>query len=310
MTAAGGHSTARGAPAAAPAPRLGALQALAANVAGVVMNLCLKLVAALPASEIIVLRSVVALVPLALLHLRDGGRVEQVHWRAWPAALWIRAGCEAAATLFVVIAVTRTSLALVTAMSLTIPILVSLIGVFVFRERADARVWAGIGLGLGGSLLVLQPTMDATPVGVAAAAAAAVAYAARDSVTLHMPARYGSVLLTLASNVATLILGVALAVEGGWRLPSPTEGQILGLAIAAYIASNILVTVAVRNAGLVLSGVFRYATIPTALALDYALFRTVPTGLALAGTGMVILGGLVVIAAVARLQRRRVGGVP
>jgi drug/metabolite transporter (DMT)-like permease len=284
-------------------PHLGAAQALAANVAGVAMNLCLKLVALLPVSEIIVLRSLVAIVPLALLHAFGGRTKAAETWRRLPAVVWVRAGCDAAATLFVIIAVARASLALVTAITLTIPILVSLIGVFVFGERANRLVWLGVVLGLCGAVLVLQPTGNATPVGIAAASLAALCYAARDSVTLRMPVHYSPVFMALTSTVATLILGIVLAFEGGWRLPTFEERWLLAIAIGAYVLSNVLVTAAVRNAGLILSGVFRYATIPTAIAFDYLLFEVRPTPIAMAGMALVIASGIIVMIASAGLRK-------
>lgn len=275
-------------------PVLGATQAVAANVAGVVMNTMYKLIVILPASEVIVLRSLCSLAPLLLFQRWERARFPAPRDRASLSLVWARAACEAGATFWLIVALGSASVTFVISVGLTMPLLVTLIGVFAFGERAGARVWLGVAAGFGGALLVVQPGGGATPLGIASACAAALCYAARDGVTRRIGGRYGPLFLTATANAATLVVGLALGVQGGWRALDLTQIGYMAVAIGGFLASNILMTAAVQNAGLVLSGVFRYSAVLAALAVDYLVFAVLPNWQALVGTAIIIVSGLLV----------------
>jgi drug/metabolite transporter (DMT)-like permease len=174
---------------------LGILQTFVAVLAGVGNNFCFKLLAALPVSQIIVLRSASALVLLVpLIALAE--RRKRSTASPFSIAALTRAACEASATALLIVAVTHMPLALVTAMLMTIPIITALIGRVVLKEVTPPLAWVAIACGLAGTLLLLRPGLEASPVGIAAAGLSALAYALRDALTRRMPRGYGSLTMT------------------------------------------------------------------------------------------------------------------
>ncbi|CAH1661143.1 Drug/metabolite transporter (DMT)-like permease [Hyphomicrobiales bacterium] len=301
-----GHT---GQPAAAPVPseihdperhdqeRLGILQTFVAVAAGVGNNFFFKLLATLPVSEIIALRSGSALLVLLPL-LAWRGRRRPLRPAPFTRAALARAACEATATACLIFAVTRMPLALVTAVLMTIPIMTALIGRFVLQEATPAAAWIAIGFGLAGTLLLLRPGLDASPAGLAMVTISALAFALRDVLTRAMPRRYGPLRMTAMANAATLMLGLTLSLGstlslgGAWKPINISDIGILAAAVALYIASNVLIAQGIRNARLAITSPLRYTSVPLALVLDITVLGIMPDALALAGTALIIASGL------------------
>ena len=271
--------------------RLGIVQTFVAVAAGVGNNFFFKLLAALPVSEIIALRSGSALlVLLPLIAWRS--RRQAPRPSPFTRAVLVRAACEATATACLIFAVTRMPLALVTAVLMTIPIMTALIGRFVLQEATPATAWIAIGFGLAGTLLLLRPGLDASPTGLAMVTLSALAFALRDVLTRSMPRHYGSLRMTAMANAATLTLGLALSIGADWSPIDSSDAGILIAAVGLYIASNVLIAQGIRNARLAITSPLRYTSVPLALALDIIVLGIMPDELALVGTALIIASGL------------------
>jgi drug/metabolite transporter (DMT)-like permease len=273
---------------------LGAVQALVANIAGVALGVALKLLGDMPIGQVLVLRSFLALGVLVPWAARSPAPPAAGRWLRFA-----RAGTEASATIAMIVALSAAPVTTVAAIGLTVPLQVTVIGVLLLGERTGPLVWFGLSIGFGGALLVLQPSGEASALGLGAALVAALSYAARDCLTRVLPAT-GVARLSAEASVACLIVGVALVPLEAWHPVRSADGWALLAVVAAYLASNILVIAAVQNAGLILSGLFRYAAIPTALAFDHWLFGAVPSLSALFGTALIAAGGALTIRATAR----------
>jgi len=290
----------RSGPPAPPPDRelLGLAQTLGAVLAGVGNNFCFKLLAALPVSELVVLRAVAGVVLLSPLLVFENRRRPVLP--SLSARMLVRALAEASATVTLILALSRLSVGTVTSVLMTIPLCVTAIGAFVFRERAGWLAWGAIAVGLAGVLVVVRPTLDGSAIGVAAALASALSFSVRDSLTRRMPASAGTVAMTVSANLAALAVGLLLALGQEWRPILAAEILLVLLAVVLYVASNLLIAAGIRHARLALSGALRYAAVPAAMALDYLVLGLVPQPTTLLGVLLIVASGLAVLAAARR----------
>jgi drug/metabolite transporter (DMT)-like permease len=280
---------------------LGLLQVLAAVLAGVGNNFCFKLLAALPISHIVVMRSLGAMLAIGIVVAahRDGRMAGPTGLRFSAAAVG-RALCEAVATVSLVVAITIMPMALVTGILMTIPIFVTLIGRVAFQEPTPEGAWTAIGAGFIGALLVVQPGLEISPVGMIAAAISAGAFAARDALTRRVPSEWSSLSMTLLANMATLGTGLFMLSGADWRTVAPQEGLLLFVAVSLYVTSNVLIAAGIRNARLALTAPLRYAAVPAAIALDLGVFGIQPNTTATVGTIIIVGSGLATVRAAYR----------
>lgn len=277
--------------------RLGLLQTFLATTAGVGNNFCFQLLGALPVAEIIVLRSGGALVLILAFfagsgltrRLRGRAAVPSLAWNRWVA---VRALCEAGATGFLIVAVTHLPIALVTGVLMTVPLLVAVLGKAILGEQASRGIWIAIGIGFAGTLLLLRPGLDFSPLGLTSAGLSALCFAGRDVLTRHLPRPSGALRMTLTANTATLTLGLALSLVQPWHAPSQNQMLVVAAGVLLYVASNVLIALGIANARLAVTGPMRYASVPTALLLDALVHGYYPDTVALLAIALIVASGL------------------
>ena len=207
----------------------------------------------------------------------------------------VRAGCLAAASLLVGLALQRMPVAETTAINFLAPMLVVLIAGPLLGERIGALGWAAAVAGFAGVLLVVRPGSGLEAIGIACALGAVFANAG-----------YQLLSRTLADSERTLALLFYTALTGailfGLTLPWFWEGRLPGafevllfLSLGVYGGlGHFLFTAAYRHAPASILAPMTYFQLVWAGLLGFVVFGHVPDRLSLIGMAVIAASGLVI----------------
>ncbi|NVO28253.1 DMT family transporter [Donghicola sp. C2-DW-16] len=177
------------------------------------------------------------------------------------------------------------------------PVLTLPLAALHLREPLRPQTVLAVALGFGGALMMLWHALDGGQnalIGVAAGIAYALTMAV---VRVHIKA------MTRTESAATIALYFALICSGiglatlplGWPALSGTDLTLLAIAGLLGGLAHIASTEAVARAPVSTVAPFDFTGLIWALGIDALLFRIMPTPLALAGMGVILLAGLIVI---------------
>lgn len=197
----------------------------------------------------------------------------------------------------------------VTAIGYAAPILTVVFAAMFLGEEVRAFRIAAVGLGLAGVILVLSPRLGAAgdAVGASEALGAVVVltgavFAALAQVFIRkLVASETTSAIVFYFSVNSALLSLVTA-PFGWVLPDAGTAAILVTCGILGGIGQIFLTAAYRHADASVVAPFDYASMILALAVGYYGFGEVPSLTVLAGAGMVILAGIMII-----LRERRLG---
>ena len=204
----------------------------------------------------------------------------------------LRIGGEIGSTSFFLVALFAIPLADVTAITQTLPLLLTLGGAVVFREAVGWRRWTAALVGFAGVLLIVQPGTGAFQWAAVWALVSTLCMATRDLATKAVPAAIASTTLNLVTNIAVWLFAAALALPGG--LPPIGVWDAARLLLSAlFITSGFLtIILAMRVGEASVVAPFRYTSLLWALAIGWALFGEAPGPWKLLGAAIVAGAGL------------------
>lgn len=274
-------------------PVAGIVAMTAAMGCFIVSDVCCKLAAqrGLPVSEVITLRAILSALLLAVPAILAGAvaLVREHMGRAWS----IRILGEMAAAGGFISALVNLPLANVIAITQTIPLVMTAAGALVLGERVGARNWLATIAGFAGVLLIVRPGTGAFSWWSLGALLCVVAVTVRDIATRGMPRAVPAVVISFTTAIGVVVIGAVMgSLERGWTLPDLGAGLALLVAAAAISGGYWFAILAVQRAALSTVAPFRYAIIPMALAMGYAIWGEVPDVLALAGIAVITVSGL------------------
>ncbi|MFP4274575.1 MAG: DMT family transporter [Paracoccaceae bacterium] len=188
----------------------------------------------------------------------------------------------------------------VTAIGYAAPLLTVLLAALMLGERLRLFRMTAVALGLAGVLVVLWPRLS---LGSATEGAALGAGLALASAALRALAQIHIRRLVQTDETAAIVFYFSLTATGfaaltapfGWVWPSATEAVLLVMAGLLGGIAQIMLTAAYRHADASVLAPFDYASMLFALAIGYFVFAEVPTGQMLAGAGLIIAAGGVII---------------
>lgn len=190
----------------------------------------------------------------------------------------------------------------VTAIGYAAPLLTVIFAAMFLGEDVRAFRLGAVALGLVGVMIVLSPRMSAVGEGLTtreqlgaslALTGAACTALAQIFVRKLVQEEPASTIVFWFSVSATLLSLVTL--PWGWVMPDPRTALLLvSLGLLGGVG-QILMTSAFRYADASLVAPFEYASMLFALAIGYFWFAEVPTLTMLAGAGLVILAGVLII---------------
>ncbi|MGJ7572955.1 DMT family transporter [Variovorax sp. RB2P76] len=211
--------------------------------------------------------------------------------------LALRCALEITTAVTSVLALARVSLAVVSSLMMTAPLLIVVVSMTLRWEPARLHRLLGASVGLAGALLVLRPSEPAASEGVGFACLCAASLAARDMINRRLPASLSSarvaILTTFAVCAAGLVLGVAS--DGSWSSLARRETlAIAGAAICSALGNYALIA-ACRKSDLSAITPFRYTLVVWSCLLGYLVWDDVPDLPRLAGIVLITVAGLMTL---------------
>jgi drug/metabolite transporter (DMT)-like permease len=216
----------------------------------------------------------------------------------------VRAGCLAAASLFMGLALQRMPVAEATAIVFLAPLLVVLVAGSVLREKVGAAGFAAAAAGFVGVLLIARPGsgLDAAGVGFAVCAACVIAAYQVLSRLLASTERTLA-LLFYAALLGSILYGALLPWFWEGRTPTPLQaGLFVSMGVTGGLG-HFLFTAAHRIAPASMLAPMMYMQLFWAVLLGWWVFGHVSGALSILGM-VIVAGSGVVVALRSHLARR------
>ncbi len=274
---------------------VGSMRGIVAMIGAMMMfitnDMLIKLsLMSLPMSEILTLRSLVAVVVLVAVILVSGeGRA--IHLALRPPVL-VRSGFDAFTTFTYVLALGLLPIATATTIYMVAPLITTALAVPLLGEKVGAKRWAAIFVGFSGAVIVTHPDPRTFVLVALLPLLAAFTGSLRDistrSISMQVP---GSV---VALSTALCLSAVSIVCSGWetWSMPSLAPSlYILGSGFA-FGVGNVMLVYAFRNAPVAAISPLRYVLVPCALFYSYFIFSHVPDVWGVVGTVLVVGAGL------------------
>jgi len=193
-------------------------------------------------------------------------------------------------------AMARIPLAEVTAIGFSTPVFTALGAILIFREQVRARRVIAIAAGFIGTLIILRPGFHNIEAGSLAQLVAALFFAASFLLAKRMTQSEssGDILIMLSIFCTLALMPGAIYY---WREPTLSEIGWLALVAVFATAGHYAITRAIAAAPLTVTQPLSFLQLIWAIVFGYWLFDEVPDT-------WVIVGGLVIVAAVSYLAHR------
>lgn len=256
-----------------------------------------------PVPQVISLRGIFILTPLAVILMMRGGLKAFKPRRIRNHAL--RSLCFVGSTFFIITALTLMPLADAIAFTFTGPLIVAALAPFILGEQVGWRRWSAILVGFAGIIVMARPTPDAFQWAAFIALGAALFGALRDMVTRRISAEEPSDLILFYSTLAVMVVGGLAAFYFPWRMPSGTDLALFALLGVLNGGAHYMMIEAHRWAEASVVAPFRYSTLIWAVILGFVIWGDVPDIWLLCGSALVVGSGLYILHRETRVKRTK-----
>ncbi|WP_246831417.1 DMT family transporter [Pseudotabrizicola formosa] len=252
------------------------------------------LVADYGVAQVILLRSVAALLIMAPFILRGGQVVARIRSAPRPDLQALRAVCATAEVFCFYAAVYYMPLADVMAFWMAAPIYVVAISPFLLGERVGRRTWMAVAVGFVGVLILLAPSLQLSGPGALFALLGTAAFAAIMILgrSLRETADRDLVLFQL---VAAGVAGLAFAPFDWQPIRSGGDLALLFLLGVVATAAHMLVTRALKLADASVVAPLQYSLLVWGVVFGFLMFGDVPAPAMLIGALLIVSSGLIVL---------------
>lgn len=246
------------------------------------------LVATYSVGQLLLIRSIAALLVLAPLMYRAGWRAFKTAPR--PGLQLLRAALSSCEVGLFYWAVAYLPLADVVTFYLAGPIFVTALSAVLLKEPVGWRRWSAVIVGFIGVLIAMRPSSASFSLPALIALTGSLFFAFLMIVTRTVR---GSSDLVLVSTqmVGTLILGAALA-PIGWVTPGPRDYLLLGLLGIVALFAHACVNRSLKLAPASIVVPYQYTLILWAMVLGYLVFDDVPSLFLIAGAAIIVAAGI------------------
>lgn len=251
------------------------------------------LVATYSVGQVLLIRSVVALVVLAPF-LRGGWRMLTGIER--PRLQATRVAFSTAEVFCFYFAVTSLPLADVMTFWLAAPIYVAAVSPWLLGERVGPLRWSAIVVGFVGVVIALEPFGNLSQMGPQERLAVAVAFLGTGCFALMVVT--GRQLrgtpdgaLVFWQITGALVAGIVLA-PWGWVTPTAPDFAMLGMLGVVAMVAHVCVNRALKLADAAVVAPFQYTLLPWAILMGWLFFGDVPRPAMLLGGAIIIGAGL------------------
>jgi drug/metabolite transporter (DMT)-like permease len=175
------------------------------------------------------------------------------------------------------------------------PLLITLFAALFLGERIGRRRWLAIAAGFAGALIVLRPTgRGALTLSGLAILATAVAYA-WSAVTVRVLGRTDSTPSMVFWLMAMVAAGAGALALPSWRPIQPAHWKVIaGIAVTGSLGQW-GITEAFRRSQASFIAPIEYTALVWGVALDWALWRTLPGSITFVGAAVIIGSGIYLI---------------
>lgn len=256
----------------------------------------------LPASQLIFLRGVLAVLGLLLLvyatDRRQFSRAGLLHMvDKW---VVLRSMLDGVASLVYLSALFHMPLGNATAINMSTPLLIALLSGLLMGVHVSARNWLIIGLGFVGVLMVVQPQADGFNAWAWVALAGTVLHALRDLSVRFIAPEVPSMVITVGTALAATVLSGVWSVFTPWQAVSATHWGMMAAAAVFLSCGYFFLIKATRMADMSVVAPFRYIGLLTAVLAGYVIWGDMPNPLAWCGMLLLVGAGILML----RLHRQ------
>jgi len=270
----------------------GILAVLTASTAFVGHDATVKLVSAeLPASEIVILRGLIAtaMLVVGMLAMRA---TRPLSLLLTPIML-LRLLAAAGATVFIVMALRYLPLATATTVLQATPLVVTAGAALLYGDVVGWRRWSAVLTGFLGVVLIVRPGGGNFGAAAYLILIALVCTTTRDLSTRGLPKDIPSIFVAAASTAVATLSGLAIVpFDAAWSLPTPWAWSVLTACAACLFVATTFITVGLRTGEIAVVAAFRYAPVPLSLLLGWWFWGDVPDAVAWLGIALVLGAGL------------------
>lgn len=209
---------------------------------------------------------------LVYLLARQMGGLAPFRLVAQPMVL-LRVGLECGATILFLSALGMLPLSNVSAILQSLPLAVTVGAAVFLREPVGWHRWTAILIGFSGMLLIIRPGPEGFNVASLLLLLCIFCTAGRDLVTKKIHAGVPSIMVTLLTAIAAVIIGAGLIVPlGGWQPMSVSAIGTLAVAAVLLIVAHQAIVMAMRTADVSFVAPFRYTSLIWAVAIGVVFF--------------------------------------
>ena len=191
----------------------------------------------------------------------------------------------------------------VTAIGYAAPVLTVIFAAMFLNEKIRAFRLSAVALGLVGVVIILSPRLSVVSVdaadkleaiGAALMFMGAVFMALAQVFVRKLVGTESTAAIVFYFSITATVLSL-LTIPFGWVVPTQEEFGLLILAGLLGGVGQIFLTMSYRFADTSVIAPFEYTSILLAVIVGYSLFDEIPTATTLAGVGLVIIAGLIII---------------
>ena len=256
----------------------------------------------LPASQLIFLRGVLAVLGLLLLvyatDRRQFSRAGLLHMvDKW---VVLRSMLDGVASLVYLSALFHMPLGNATAINMSTPLLIALLSGLLMGVHVSARNWLIIGLGFVGVLMGVQTQADGFNAWAWVALAGTVLHALRDLSMRFIAPEVPSTVITVGTALAATVLSGVWSIFTPWQAVSATHWGMMAAAAVFLSCGYFFLIKATRMADMSVVAPFRYIGLLTAVLAGYVIWDDMPNPLAWCGMLLLVGAGILML----RLHRQ------
>ncbi len=257
-----------------------------------------------PLFQILVLRGVLTTMLIFGLAWRMGALRSRLPRRDW-GLIAVRTLAEVGAVYFFLTALFNMPIANVTAVLQALPLTITLAAALFLGEPVGWRRMLAIMVGFAGVMLIVRPGTDDFNFYAIYTLVAVGFVTLRDLTTRRLSPNTPSILVTLITSAAVMIIFGALSLGIDWVPLSGRQGGLIGLAGVLVIGGYLFSIMTMRVGEISFIAPFRYTSLIWALFLGWAVFGEWPDAVTLIGAAIVVASGLFTLYREVQAGRKR-----
>lgn len=275
---------------------------------------------AYPLHEIVLIRSLLALVIVVVLSLTLGGGLGALK-TSRPVISLLRGAFMVAANMLFFLGLAAMPLAEASAVFFVSPLVITAFSVIFLRERVGPRRWIAVLVGLAGVLVIIRPGSEAFQPAALLPMAAAVCYAGLQMLTRVIGRTDATLSMIFWIQLVFIFVAIAIGLtvgDGrfaeqespslafffrGWVWPGPAHYLRLASLGLILVAAAWLISRAYTVSEAALVAPFEYIAVPLAVFWGYVVFDEWPDTSAWTGITLIIGAGLFLMWREVRLNR-------